>query len=184
MNGLPFGSVLGFVYADSIIPPLVNIYRRYYGPRLAVVLFGSPFVASGDGRVYRYGPAYENWTPINVSTDRSENEMIAVGASGRIYRRASGLAGSRPPRLRPTCARSHSATPTARSARWRSSRTLSTAEMATRSSKHSRCSESLRRSMSGPRRNEPSSGADSFRQLIVRQSNHNQDYVQRQQHRY
>lgn len=45
-NGLPFGSVLSFIYADLIIPPLVNIYRRYYGPRLAATLFGAIFVAA------------------------------------------------------------------------------------------------------------------------------------------
>lgn len=45
-NGLPFGGVLSFIYADLIIPPLVNMYRKYYGLRLAAVLFGSIFVAA------------------------------------------------------------------------------------------------------------------------------------------
>lgn len=45
-NGVPFGGVLSFIYADLIIPPLVNIYRRYYGPRLAVALFGAIFVGA------------------------------------------------------------------------------------------------------------------------------------------
>jgi hypothetical protein len=45
-NGLPFGSVLAFIYADLIIPPLVRTYRRYYGTRMAAVLFGSLFVAA------------------------------------------------------------------------------------------------------------------------------------------
>ncbi|MDS0260583.1 permease [Haloarcula sp. S1CR25-12] len=37
-NGLPFGAVLSFIYADLLIPPLVNVYRRYYGARMAAVL--------------------------------------------------------------------------------------------------------------------------------------------------
>ena len=45
-NGLPFGSVLSFIYADLIIPPLVKTYRRYYGSRMAAVLFGSLFLAA------------------------------------------------------------------------------------------------------------------------------------------
>lgn len=45
-NGLPFGSVLSFIYADLIIPPLVNTYRKYYGVRLAAVLFGSILLAA------------------------------------------------------------------------------------------------------------------------------------------
>lgn len=45
-NGLPFGGVLSFIYADLIIPPLVNVYRRYYGLRLAAALFCAIFVAA------------------------------------------------------------------------------------------------------------------------------------------
>ncbi|RBI60650.1 permease [halophilic archaeon] len=45
-NGIAFGSVLSFVFADLIIPPLVNAYRRYYGDRAAAVLFVAMFVAS------------------------------------------------------------------------------------------------------------------------------------------
>jgi uncharacterized membrane protein YraQ (UPF0718 family) len=46
LSGLPFGGVLAFIYADLIIPPLVKIYYRYYGGRLAAALFGSIFVAA------------------------------------------------------------------------------------------------------------------------------------------
>lgn len=45
-NGIAFGSVLSFVFADLIIPPLVNAYRRYYGDRIAAVLFVAMFIAS------------------------------------------------------------------------------------------------------------------------------------------
>jgi len=45
-NGLPFGGVLAFIYADLIIPPLVNLYRRYYGTRMAATLFVSLFLAA------------------------------------------------------------------------------------------------------------------------------------------
>jgi uncharacterized membrane protein YraQ (UPF0718 family) len=45
-SGLPFGSVLSFIYADLIIPPLVKTYRRYYGSRMAAVLVGSLFLAA------------------------------------------------------------------------------------------------------------------------------------------
>ncbi|WP_158057199.1 permease [Halorussus halophilus] len=38
-NGIPFGAVLSFIYADLIIPPIVNAYRRYYGKRMAAVIF-------------------------------------------------------------------------------------------------------------------------------------------------
>ncbi|MFC5971010.1 permease [Halomarina salina] len=37
-NGLPFGGVLSFVYADLLIPPLLRIYRRSYGTLMGGVI--------------------------------------------------------------------------------------------------------------------------------------------------
>lgn len=45
-NGVPFGSVMSFIYGDLLIPPLVNAYRRYYGLRMAAVMVGSMFFAA------------------------------------------------------------------------------------------------------------------------------------------
>lgn len=45
-NGLPFGAVLSFIYADMVIPPIVNTYRNYYGMRIAMVLFAAMASAS------------------------------------------------------------------------------------------------------------------------------------------
>ncbi len=30
-GGISFGSVVAFIFADLIIIPILNIYRRYYG---------------------------------------------------------------------------------------------------------------------------------------------------------
>jgi uncharacterized membrane protein YraQ (UPF0718 family) len=38
-GGISFGGVIAFIFADLIIIPIVNIYRRYYGRRAAVYLF-------------------------------------------------------------------------------------------------------------------------------------------------
>ena len=45
-NGVPFGSVMSFIYGDLLIPPLVRAYRRYYGLRMAVAMVGSIFLAA------------------------------------------------------------------------------------------------------------------------------------------
>ncbi|WP_071391335.1 permease [Haloprofundus marisrubri] len=45
-NGLPFGGILAFIYGDLLIPPLVNLYRKYYGWRLAAALSLSLFVSA------------------------------------------------------------------------------------------------------------------------------------------
>ncbi|HEX3466490.1 MAG TPA: permease [Candidatus Elarobacter sp.] len=43
-SGLSFGGVLAFLYADLIVLPLLDIYRRYYGRRMMLYIFGVFFV--------------------------------------------------------------------------------------------------------------------------------------------
>ena len=38
-GGISFGGVVAFIFADLIILPILNIYRKYYGRRVAVFLF-------------------------------------------------------------------------------------------------------------------------------------------------
>jgi uncharacterized membrane protein YraQ (UPF0718 family) len=40
-NGIAFGGVMSFIFADLIVPTIDDAYRRYYGLRMAVVLFVS-----------------------------------------------------------------------------------------------------------------------------------------------
>ncbi len=44
-GGISFGGVVAFLFADLIILPIVNIYRKYYGGRMALILFGLFYVA-------------------------------------------------------------------------------------------------------------------------------------------
>jgi uncharacterized membrane protein YraQ (UPF0718 family) len=39
-SGLSFGGVLAFLYADLIVLPLLDAYRRYYGVRMMLYIFG------------------------------------------------------------------------------------------------------------------------------------------------
>lgn len=43
-SGISFGGVLAFLYADLIVLPLLDIYRKYYGMRMAAYIFGVFFV--------------------------------------------------------------------------------------------------------------------------------------------
>jgi hypothetical protein len=45
-NGLPFGSVLSYIYADLIVPPIMDAYREYYGTTFAAILSGMIFVSA------------------------------------------------------------------------------------------------------------------------------------------
>ena len=40
-GGISFGGVIAFIFADLIIAPILNIYRKYYGARMAWFLLGT-----------------------------------------------------------------------------------------------------------------------------------------------
>jgi YHS domain-containing protein/uncharacterized membrane protein YraQ (UPF0718 family) len=44
-GGISFGGVISFLFADLIILPILNIYRKYYGGRTALYLFGVSYAA-------------------------------------------------------------------------------------------------------------------------------------------
>jgi uncharacterized protein len=43
-GGISFGGVVAFIFADLIIAPILNIYRKYYGARMAMFLLGTSYV--------------------------------------------------------------------------------------------------------------------------------------------
>lgn len=50
-GGISFGGVLAFIFADLIVLPILNIYRKYYGWRMAAFL-GVTFYAAMAGAAY------------------------------------------------------------------------------------------------------------------------------------
>jgi uncharacterized protein len=44
-GGISFGGVIAFLFADLIILPILGIYRRYYGLRVALLLLGVSYAA-------------------------------------------------------------------------------------------------------------------------------------------
>ncbi|RSM40591.1 hypothetical protein DMA12_26550 [Amycolatopsis balhimycina DSM 5908] len=50
-GGISFGGVVSFLFADLLILPILNIYRKYYGTRMTLVLLGT-FYASMVGAGY------------------------------------------------------------------------------------------------------------------------------------
>jgi uncharacterized membrane protein YraQ (UPF0718 family) len=44
-GGISFGGVAAFIFADLIIAPILNIYRKYYGARMAAFLLGTFYAA-------------------------------------------------------------------------------------------------------------------------------------------
>src|SRR4029434_6728370 len=43
-GGISFGGVIAFIYADLLIIPILNIYRKYYGIKMMFVLLGTFYI--------------------------------------------------------------------------------------------------------------------------------------------
>jgi uncharacterized membrane protein YraQ (UPF0718 family) len=44
-GGISFGGVIAFIYADLIVLPVIDIYRKYYGWKVTVVIVGVFYAA-------------------------------------------------------------------------------------------------------------------------------------------
>ena len=44
-GGISFGGVIAFIYADLIVLPIIDIYRKYYGWKMAGLIVGAFYVA-------------------------------------------------------------------------------------------------------------------------------------------
>jgi uncharacterized membrane protein YraQ (UPF0718 family) len=44
-GGISFGGVVAFIFADLIVIPILNIYRKYYGRKMAGFLFATFYIA-------------------------------------------------------------------------------------------------------------------------------------------
>jgi hypothetical protein len=44
-GGISFGGVVSFIFADLIVLPILNIYRKYYGGRMSLFLFGTFYLS-------------------------------------------------------------------------------------------------------------------------------------------
>ncbi|MBW8698835.1 hypothetical protein MBT84_04490 [Streptomyces sp. MBT84] len=85
-GGISFGGVIAFVYADLLILPILNIYRKYYGMRMAGFLLATFYVAMtiagyvvefafgglglipdrSDARIPHEGPTWNYTTWLNL----------------------------------------------------------------------------------------------------------------------
>jgi uncharacterized membrane protein YraQ (UPF0718 family) len=44
-GGISFGGVMAFIFADLIVLPILNIYRKYYGGKVSLFLLGTFYAA-------------------------------------------------------------------------------------------------------------------------------------------
>jgi uncharacterized protein len=64
-GGISFGGVVAFLFADLIVLPIVDIYRRYYGARVAALLLALFYVAMA-------GAGYNRRAPVRGARPRAQ----------------------------------------------------------------------------------------------------------------
>jgi uncharacterized membrane protein YraQ (UPF0718 family) len=106
-GGISFGGVLAFIFADLIILPILNIYRKYYGRRVAVFLlvtFYATMATAGlavdliftAAGLVPTGPRHARVTDagvsLNYTTALNVVFLIVAGALlARYFRKGGGL---------------------------------------------------------------------------------------------
>lgn len=79
LNGAPFGALLSFIFADMIIPPLLNMYRRYYGETVALIIFLTyAFAAVVAGVIVHYIFGFAGLIPASGKTGTTISSNYAV----------------------------------------------------------------------------------------------------------
>jgi len=106
-GGISFGGVLSFIFADLIVLPILDIYRRYYGIKVAgflLVFFYATMVAAGlvveflfqglgiqrtarDAKVEMASVHWNYTTFLNIAF-----LLLATALIWRYFRRGGGLA--------------------------------------------------------------------------------------------
>ncbi|HJP78103.1 MAG TPA: permease [Pseudonocardiaceae bacterium] len=67
-GGISFGGVVAFIFADLLILPILNIYRRYYGARTALLLGAALYLTSTlAGYVVELLFGWFGWIPSRAS---------------------------------------------------------------------------------------------------------------------
>jgi uncharacterized protein len=76
-GGISFGGVIAFIFADLIILPILAIYRKYYGTRMAVFLFCT-FYAAMAGAGYIIELVFGG---LGLIPDRASARVVEAGVS-------------------------------------------------------------------------------------------------------
>ena len=85
-GGISFGGVLAFIFADLIILPILNIYRKYYGRRMAVFLLVTFYATMAARRADRR-PALQGARPRCRPGPRHA-KVIDAGVTLELHDRA------------------------------------------------------------------------------------------------
>ncbi|HET7418819.1 MAG TPA: permease [Candidatus Dormibacteraeota bacterium] len=105
-GGISFGGAITFVFADLVILPILDIYRRYYGWRTALYLLatsyaamvvaglaiGAIFAAFGIAPAHRHVTVFETAPSWNYTTFLNLASLVLMAVLGWRFFRTGGLA--------------------------------------------------------------------------------------------
>src|SRR5215469_8132755 len=76
-GGISFGGVIAFLFADLIVLPILDIYRRYYGWRIALLLLGVSYAAmAGAAYILELIFRFAGLVPAQRSAQIVESHII------------------------------------------------------------------------------------------------------------
>ncbi|MEU8033474.1 permease [Streptomyces sp. NPDC049099] len=76
-GGISFGGVVAFIFADLLILPILNIYRKYYGAKTAAFLLGTFYLAMvGAGYIVEF-----SFGELGLIPDQADARIPMEGVS-------------------------------------------------------------------------------------------------------
>jgi uncharacterized membrane protein YraQ (UPF0718 family) len=104
-GGISFGGVISFIFADLVILPILNIYRRYYGGRTTVyllvvsylamatagLLIGLAFQGLGLTPAHHHVQVFESHPEWNYTTYLDIASLLLAAVLGWRFLRTGGL---------------------------------------------------------------------------------------------
>jgi len=103
-GGISFGGVIAFIFADLIILPILNIYRKYYGTRMSLYLLVVSYIAMalsgfligllfqvlGITPTHRHVIAFESSPSLNYTTVLNLILLALMAVMGWRFLRTGG----------------------------------------------------------------------------------------------
>ena len=104
-GGISFGGVIAFLFADLIVIPILDIYRKYYGGRMALYLLGVSYLAMAlagfaIGLLFQglgFVPAHHQVTALfsppalNYTSVLNVISLVVMGVLGWRFLRTGGV---------------------------------------------------------------------------------------------
>ena len=85
-GGISFGGVVSFIFADLIVFPILRIYKKYYGFKMATFIFGMFYIAMAVGgylvegilTIFRLNPTIRKATVLTTHVSFNYTTILNI----------------------------------------------------------------------------------------------------------